>query len=62
MAKEITTCNYCDCDDLKSILKVDDLSITKEKFELLECFCCGLIHTNPQPQENEIGKYYQSED
>ena len=62
MTQQITTCNYCDCDDLNSILKVEDLSITKEKFELLECFCCGLIHTNPQPKENEIGKYYQSED
>ena len=62
MTQQITSCNYCDCDDLKSILKVEDLSITNEKFELLECFCCGLIHTNPQPKENEIGKYYQSED
>jgi 2-polyprenyl-3-methyl-5-hydroxy-6-metoxy-1,4-benzoquinol methylase len=62
MAKEITRCNYCDCDDLNSILKVEDLSVTKEKFELLECFCCGLIHTNPQPLEDEIGKYYQSEE
>ena len=62
MTEQITTCNYCDCDDLNTILKVEDLSITKEKFELLECFCCGLIHTNPQPKENEIGKYYQSED
>jgi 2-polyprenyl-3-methyl-5-hydroxy-6-metoxy-1,4-benzoquinol methylase len=62
MAKEITRCNYCDCDDLNSILKVEDLSVSKEKFELLECFCCGLIHTNPQPKEDEIGKYYQSEE
>ena len=62
MAKQITTCNYCECDDLNSILKVKDLSITKESFELLECFCCGLIHTNPQPEPQEIGKYYQSED
>ena len=62
MAKQITTCNYCECDDLNSILKVRDLSVTKENFELLECFCCGLIHTNPQPEPQEIGKYYQSED
>ncbi len=62
MAQHITNCNYCNCDDLNSILKVEDLSITKEPFELLECFCCGLIHTNPQPLINEIGKYYKSED
>jgi len=61
MAVQITKCNYCECDDLKSILKVTDNSITKEPFELLECFCCGLIHTNPQPTEIEIGKYYQSD-
>ncbi len=60
--KQITICNYCECDDLNSILKVTDHSITKEHFELLECFCCGLIHTNPQPELQEIGKYYQSEE
>ena len=59
---QLTTCNYCECDDLTPILEVTDHSISNEKFELLECFCCGLIHTNPQPSETEIGKYYQSED
>ncbi|ABG60736.1 class I SAM-dependent methyltransferase [Cytophaga hutchinsonii] len=58
---QITTCNYCECDDLTPILQVTDHSITNEKFELLECFCCGLIHTSPQPSETEIGKYYQSD-
>lgn len=58
---QITTCNYCECDDLNRILEVTDHSISNEKFELLECFCCGLIHTSPQPAENEIGRYYQSD-
>lgn len=61
MAVQITKCNYCECDDLTSILKVTDNSVSKESFELLECFCCGLIHTNPQPEKNEIGRYYQSD-
>lgn len=61
MAVQITKCNYCECDDLTSILKVTDHSVSKESFELLECFCCGLIHTNPQPEKNEIGRYYQSD-
>jgi 2-polyprenyl-3-methyl-5-hydroxy-6-metoxy-1,4-benzoquinol methylase len=61
MSVQITKCNYCECDDLTSILKVTDHSVSKESFELLECFCCGLIHTNPQPAETEIGRYYKSD-
>lgn len=60
MAVQLTKCNYCECDDFTSILKIKDHSVTQESFELIECFCCGLIHTNPQPTKDEIGRYYQS--
>jgi len=62
MSLQINRCTFCGCDDLKTLLAVKDHSVSKEQFELLECFCCGLIQTNPQPQPAEIGRYYQSEE
>ncbi|MBC7451732.1 MAG: class I SAM-dependent methyltransferase [Cytophagales bacterium] len=61
MSLIIEKCNYCGCDDLKSVLKVTDHSVSKEEFDLLECFCCGLIQTSPQPCLGEIGTYYVSD-
>jgi 2-polyprenyl-3-methyl-5-hydroxy-6-metoxy-1,4-benzoquinol methylase len=59
---EITQCQHCNCDDLKIHLELIDYSITKEPFKILKCTCCGLLQTSPQPQNNELSKYYQSED
>jgi ubiquinone/menaquinone biosynthesis C-methylase UbiE len=60
--KAVTVCRVCGCDDIKEIIQLKDHSITKEDFSLVECGCCGLIHTSPMPESEELGKYYQSED
>ena len=42
--------------------QVKDYSISGEWFGLKECALCHLKATFPQPGENEIGRYYASED
>lgn len=36
--------------------------VSRETFNIVECENCGFHFTNPRPAENEIGKYYQSEE
>ena len=43
-------------------MKVKDYFLTKEDFEIAKCGQCGLLFTEPRPNPNEIGKYYQSQD
>ena len=58
----LINCPICNASNLKNFTSVKDLSVSKEIFELAECEKCKFIFTNPRPAENEIGKYYQSED
>ena len=43
-------------------LKVKDYSVTKENFELYKDVDLDLVYTHPQPQENQLSRYYESED
>jgi 2-polyprenyl-3-methyl-5-hydroxy-6-metoxy-1,4-benzoquinol methylase len=36
--------------------------VSQENFILCECSSCKLIFTNPRPKENDIGRYYESEE
>ncbi|NQY06268.1 MAG: class I SAM-dependent methyltransferase, partial [Flavobacteriaceae bacterium] len=42
--------------------KVTDHSVSKEVFELLYNQELDMLVTSPQPSEEELGKYYESED
>lgn len=59
--KEITSCPVCHSTGLGLKLNIKDYSITQENFNLLECPKCKLHITSPQPNEENIGKYYNSE-
>lgn len=43
-------------------LWVKDLFLTQEPFQIHECLSCGLLFTEPRPDAEHIGKYYQSEE
>ena len=43
-------------------LWVKDLFLTQEPFQIHECLSCGLLFTEPRPDADHIGKYYQSEE
>lgn len=55
-------CPWCDSDKTQMHLWVKDLFLTGEAFEIQECLKCGLLFTEPRPDPNSIGKYYQSEE
>ncbi len=46
----------------KHFLTVKDNSVSKETFELLYDENLDMLVTSPQPDENNLGRYYESED
>lgn len=60
--EKISKCFVCESKVFNNYLNCTDLFLSKEKFDLVECDNCGFIFTNPRPEENIIGKYYESED
>lgn len=60
--KEIKTCPVCGGNDLTVSIELKDHSITSEQFKILNCKECSHFFTSPLPEENNIGKYYQSTD
>lgn len=48
--------------NLKNFLTVKDNSVSKETFELLYDENLDMLITSPQPNENNLGRYYESED
>lgn len=41
---------------------VKDHAVSQESFSICKCNNCSLLFTNPRPNEENIGKYYLSED
>lgn len=46
----------------KLFLTIKDHSVSKETFELFRDETLDLVYTHPQPKENALPKYYESED
>jgi SAM-dependent methyltransferase len=53
-------CPICASRDLGPVMTVLDHSISGEIFELGECRSCGFRMTDPRPDEQAIGRYYES--
>jgi 2-polyprenyl-3-methyl-5-hydroxy-6-metoxy-1,4-benzoquinol methylase len=58
---QVTSCPACDSTLWKSVFDVTDHSISHETFKLIKCDGCGLIATSPRPNDDKLGKYYESE-
>ena len=61
MMKTLNKCPLCGAGQLTSVTLVKDHLITGEVFKIVECPACGARHTSPRPPEDEIGRYYESE-
>jgi 2-polyprenyl-3-methyl-5-hydroxy-6-metoxy-1,4-benzoquinol methylase len=59
---EHVKCNLCGAEDTKFILRARYRfhKRKKEFFNLVKCRKCGLMYTNPRPNEKEISQYYPS--
>ena len=57
----VSSCPVCDSDNIKTILKCKDVSVSHETFQISQCTLCELRMTNPRPDNGELDRYYQSE-
>jgi 2-polyprenyl-3-methyl-5-hydroxy-6-metoxy-1,4-benzoquinol methylase len=62
MYEKLNECPVCSASNLKNHKVIKDYSVSKESFNIMICENCNFQFTNPRPDQNEIGKYYQSDD
>jgi 2-polyprenyl-3-methyl-5-hydroxy-6-metoxy-1,4-benzoquinol methylase len=62
MYEKLNECPVCSASNLKNHKVVKDYSVSKESFNIVLCENCKFQFTNPRPDQDQIGKYYQSED
>ena len=62
MVETLTACPICSHSSFKKAMDVNDYSISKEDFTIVECDSCGFHFTNPIPDLDKLGSYYESED
>ena len=55
-------CPVCGKSEFKNFLVVADNAVSKESFVIVECENCHFKFTNPRPDTESIGAYYESED
>jgi SAM-dependent methyltransferase len=55
-------CPLCSSDKISSKFRCVDHFISKEVFPLYKCSACNFVFTQDYPEENEIGRYYESID
>jgi SAM-dependent methyltransferase len=57
----LSACPICKGSDLVPFLSCKDHSVSHETFDLQKCAQCGLVMTNPRPEEQQLGRYYASD-
>ncbi len=58
----IENCPICGSTDHSKERVVKDFMTSKEDFTLLRCNDCQFVFTSPRPSEDEIGRYYESDE
>src|SRR5687768_9366396 len=53
-------CPVCNKDENKPFLSCMDHTVSKETFHIVQCSSCSMVYTNPIPNDQDIGRYYQS--
>ncbi len=60
--KRASVCPVCQSKHIFKTLDVKDYFLTQEKFSIWHCKDCNLSFTNPRPENESLGKYYESQD
>src|SRR6188768_3392194 len=55
-------CPVCSGSSFNAFIDCIDYTVSKETFSIVLCTQCNLKFTNPRPAENEVSKYYESDD
>lgn len=58
----LKTCPVCDGTSHEKFKEINDHFLSKESFTLTRCKDCSFVFTNPRPEENNLEKYYQSDE
>lgn len=58
--KNYNSCPICNASSFSPFEECKDYTSSGEIFKIVECTNCSFTFTNPIPEENEIGKYYES--
>ena len=61
MYEKLNACPSCGSSKIANWKIIEDYSISKEKFALQKCLSCELIFTNPRPDLDHIGTYYEAD-
>ncbi|KAA9332961.1 class I SAM-dependent methyltransferase [Hymenobacter busanensis] len=60
--ERVEQCPVCGKSDFRPKMVVEDYSVSHESFAIVQCTSCGFQLTNPRPDAQSIGRYYESED
>lgn len=60
--KNYEHCPVCKSENINFKLEARDYTVSKNLFRIYQCKECTLRFTNPIPEQEEIGYYYQSEE
>lgn len=60
--KTYTNCPVCEGTSFNPYLSCKDYTSSQETFNIVQCQKCSFAFTNPIPGENEISKYYESDE
>lgn len=58
----LKNCPVCNNTSFNNYLNVEDHTVSKKEFTIQQCNSCYFLFTNPRPDLDEIGAYYQSQD
>lgn len=61
MYEKLDQCPACKNKQFENYMICDDHSVSGESFALVKCLQCGLVFTNPRPEETNLSKYYESD-
>lgn len=62
VVEQLAECPVCGNQSFSTWLTCKDFLVSEKEFTIQSCEKCGFKATNPRPVENEIGRYYQSEE
>jgi 2-polyprenyl-3-methyl-5-hydroxy-6-metoxy-1,4-benzoquinol methylase len=62
MTEKLHECPVCGELKFSSFLDVKDYFLTQETFSIQKCDGCEFKFINPRPDDDEIGRYYQSDE
>lgn len=57
----LAQCPVCKGTDFTPFLACKDHTVSHETFQLVSCPRCGFVLTNPQPDTQELPRYYESD-